>query len=46
MGCQRGQRLTFIAEPDTDAILALDQIVEAVRDGLGEEVEPIEENLF
>ncbi|WP_025095158.1 phosphoenolpyruvate--protein phosphotransferase [Acinetobacter soli] len=46
LGCQRGQRLTFIAEPDTDAILALDQIVEAVRDGLGEEVEPIEENLF
>ncbi|MFT4020536.1 MAG: phosphoenolpyruvate--protein phosphotransferase [Acinetobacter sp.] len=44
IGCRRGQTLTFIAQPDTDAVTALDQIIEAVQQGLGEEVEPIDAN--
>ncbi|MAK31232.1 phosphoenolpyruvate--protein phosphotransferase [Acinetobacter sp.] len=45
LGCQRGQMLTFIAEPNTDATDALEQIILAVRQGLGEEVEAIEDQL-
>lgn len=43
LGCKRGQVLTFIAEPDTDAVLGLDQVIDAVKQGLGEEVEPIDD---
>lgn len=43
IGCRRGQTLTFIAEPDTDAVAGLDDVIQAVRNGLGEEVEPIDE---
>lgn len=39
LGCKRGQTLTFIAEPETDAVAALDEIIAAVIAGLGEEVE-------
>lgn len=41
LGCKRGQTLRFIAEPETDAVDALDQVVLAVQQGLGEEVEAI-----
>ncbi|MEB3767328.1 phosphoenolpyruvate--protein phosphotransferase [Acinetobacter sp. MD2] len=43
IGCRRGQTLTFIAEPETDAVAGLDAVIEAVKAGLGEEVEPIDE---
>ncbi|WP_343597225.1 phosphoenolpyruvate--protein phosphotransferase [Acinetobacter sp.] len=43
VGCRRGQTLTFIAEPNTDAVAGLDEVIQAVKDGLGEEVEPIDE---
>ncbi|SDB94612.1 Phosphocarrier protein HPr /phosphoenolpyruvate--protein phosphotransferase /PTS system D-fructose-specific IIA component (F1P-forming), Frc family [Acinetobacter marinus] len=43
LGCRRGQRLTFIAQPETDAVDALVQIIDAVRQGLGEEVEQFDE---
>lgn len=43
LGCRRGQRLTFIAQPETDAVDALVQIIDAVRQGLGEEVEHFDE---
>lgn len=42
LGCKRGQTLRFIAEPETDAVEALDKIIQAVQQGLGEEVEPIQ----
>ncbi|WP_192453957.1 phosphoenolpyruvate--protein phosphotransferase [Acinetobacter oleivorans] len=42
LGCKRGQTLRFIAEPETDAIEALDKVIQAVQEGLGEEVEPIQ----
>ncbi|MDR2249263.1 phosphoenolpyruvate--protein phosphotransferase [Acinetobacter sp.] len=41
LGCKRGQTLHFIAEPETDAVDALDKVVFAVQQGLGEEVEAI-----
>ncbi|MDQ9948116.1 MULTISPECIES: phosphoenolpyruvate--protein phosphotransferase [Acinetobacter] len=41
LGCKRGQTLRFIAEPETDAVEALDKVILAVQQGLGEEVEPI-----
>ncbi|MEN8405548.1 phosphoenolpyruvate--protein phosphotransferase [Acinetobacter seifertii] len=41
LGCKRGQTLRFIAEPDTDAVDALDKVIFAVEQGLGEEVEAI-----
>ena len=41
LGCKRGQTLRFIAEPETDAIEALDQVILAVQQGLGEEVEAL-----
>lgn len=41
LGCKRGQTLRFIAEPETDAVDALDKVIQAVQQGLGEEVEPI-----
>ncbi|MFV7444514.1 phosphoenolpyruvate--protein phosphotransferase [Acinetobacter pittii] len=41
LGCKRGQTLRFIAEPETDAVEALDKVIQAVQQGLGEEVEPI-----
>ncbi|MEB3754448.1 phosphoenolpyruvate--protein phosphotransferase [Acinetobacter sp. MD2(2019)] len=44
IGCRRGQTLTFIAEPETDAVAGLDAVIQAVKDGLGEEVEPIDEH--
>lgn len=44
LGCKRGQTLTFIAEPETDAIAALEQIILAVKAGLGEQVEAITED--
>ncbi|MFU8925206.1 phosphoenolpyruvate--protein phosphotransferase [Acinetobacter puyangensis] len=42
LGCQRGQHLTFIAEPDSDAVQGLSQIIAAVQHGLGEEIQPID----
>lgn len=42
LGCKRGQTLRFIAEPETDAVEALDKVIQAVQEGLGEEVEPIQ----
>lgn len=42
LGCKRGQTLCFIAEPETDAVEALDKVILAVQQGLGEEVEPIQ----
>ncbi|RSO31021.1 phosphoenolpyruvate--protein phosphotransferase [Acinetobacter lactucae] len=42
LGCKRGQTLRFIAEPETDAAQALDKVIQAVQQGLGEEVEPIQ----
>ncbi|MFP5065540.1 phosphoenolpyruvate--protein phosphotransferase [Acinetobacter pittii] len=42
LGCKRGQILRFIAEPETDAVEALDKVILAVQQGLGEEVEPIQ----
>lgn len=41
LGCKRGQTLRFIAEPETDAALALDQIIQTVQSGLGEDVDLI-----
>ena len=41
LGCQYGQTLSFIAEPDTDAVAGLSQIIQAVQQGLGEDVTPI-----
>lgn len=40
LGGQRGQTLTLLAEPETDAVAGLEKIIHAVRDGLGEVVEP------
>lgn len=40
LGGVRGQTLTFIAQPDTDAVAHLDKIVALVNDGMGETVEP------
>ncbi|ENW15405.1 Phosphoenolpyruvate-protein phosphotransferase of PTS system [Acinetobacter haemolyticus CIP 64.3 = MTCC 9819] len=45
MGCKYGQTLTFIAEPDTDAVEGLSKIIQAVQQGLGEEVEAIEHKI-
>lgn len=45
MGCKYGQTLTFIAEPDTDAVEGLSKIIQAVQQGLGEEVEAIENKI-
>lgn len=42
LGCKRGQTLRFIAEPETDAVVGLDKVIQAVQQGLGEEVEPIQ----
>lgn len=42
LGCKRGQTLRFIAEPETDAVEALDKVILAVQQGLGEEVEHIQ----
>ena len=42
LGCKRGQTLRFIAEPETDAVEALNKVIQAVQEGLGEEVEPIQ----
>lgn len=42
LGCKRGQTLRFIAEPETDAVEGLDNVIQAVQQGLGEEVEPIQ----
>lgn len=44
LGCQYGQTLTFIAEPNTDAVEGLTAIVQAVKNGLGEEVEPLDQS--
>lgn len=41
LGCKRGQMLRFIAEPNTDAVAALDHIIAAVQAGLGEEIEAL-----
>lgn len=41
LGATQGQTLTFIAEPNSDAETALPQIIQAVKDGLGEAVQPI-----
>lgn len=43
LGAVRGQVLKFIAEPKTDAVAHLDKLVQAVADGLGEEVVPLSE---
>lgn len=41
LGAIKGQTLKFIAEPDTEAALMLDKVIEAVRSGLGESVSPV-----
>lgn len=41
LGAIKGQTLTFIAEPDTQAASKLDEIIDAVRSGLGESVSPV-----
>ena len=41
LGVIKGQTLKFIAEPDTEAALMLDKVIEAVRSGLGESVSPV-----
>lgn len=41
LGATRGQTLTFIAEPNTDTQTALDEVILAVQNGLGETVEPV-----
>lgn len=41
LGAERGQTLTFAAEPGTDAEQGLPQIILAVKSGLGEEVAAI-----
>ncbi len=41
LGAIKGQTLTFIAEPDTQAVSKLDEIIDAVRSGLGESVSPV-----
>lgn len=43
LGAVRGQVLKFIAEPNTDAVVHLERLVQAVADGLGEEVVPLSE---
>ncbi|MCG2573480.1 phosphoenolpyruvate--protein phosphotransferase [Acinetobacter sp. ME22] len=43
LGCKRGQTLTFIAEPETDAVAGLASVIAAVQQGLGEEVGPVQE---
>ncbi len=43
LGAERGQTLTFIAEPGSEAEAGLPQIIQAVRSGLGEEVEAVGE---
>lgn len=45
LGATRGQTLTFIAEPNTDTETVLDEMILAVRNGLGETVEPISQVL-
>lgn len=45
LGATRGQTLTFIAEPNTDTETALGEMILAVRNGLGETVEPISQVL-
>lgn len=42
LGAVQGQTLTFIAEPSTDAESGLTQVIDAVKNGLGETVEPID----
>ena len=44
LGAVCGQTLTFIAEPNTDSETALDSVILAVREGLGETIEPINES--
>ena len=41
LGATRGQTLTFMAQPNTDAESGLSQVIAAVTAGLGETVEPI-----
>ncbi|WP_273806426.1 MULTISPECIES: phosphoenolpyruvate--protein phosphotransferase [unclassified Pseudomonas] len=41
LGARRGQTLEFLVEPGTPAAAALNDLVGAVRAGLGEEVEPV-----
>lgn len=43
LGAVRGQTLTFIAEPNSEAEQQLETVIQAVKDGLGEEVEAITE---
>lgn len=45
LGANYGQTLTFIAEPNTDSEQALAKVIVAVKQGLGETVEPIAQNL-
>lgn len=42
LGGTHGQILTFMAEPDTDAVSYLPKLVELVQSGLGEEVVPVQ----
>lgn len=44
LGAVYGQTLTFIAEPNTDAEQQLANIIQAVKNGLGETVSPIIDN--
>lgn len=45
LGAVYGQNLTFIAEPNTDAEAGLSQVIETVKNGLGEDVQPINQDL-
>jgi phosphoenolpyruvate-protein phosphotransferase len=42
LGCKRGQLLRFIAEPHSEAAAQLQQVIDAVKAGLGEEVVALE----
>lgn len=42
LGAVRGQVLTFIAEPNTDAVEVLPKLIKAVSQGLGETVVPLQ----
>lgn len=41
LGAVHGQVLTFMAQPDSEAEQHLDEIIQAVEQGLGEEIEPV-----
>lgn len=42
LGATQGQTLTVIAEPNTPAETALPQVIQAIQEGLGEDVQPVQ----